>query len=167
MFGRARAEIDWGIHFWGDTRDFSSGLRSPACRAGCTLVVFCSERQYFVLRLSRMEDAASAACQTKFAGNRDAAAEEITRRLEGLTPLNLSNIHMNAESPNAAAELQPSMVQARATKLLTESSGALVQTNDGPLAPFATSLLLKFVSEAVNQLLDQQRDAVAQSCGGI
>ena len=114
-----------------------------------------------------MEDAASAACQTKFAGNRDAAAEEITRRLEGLTPLNLSNIHMNAESPNAAAELQPSMVQARATKLLTESSGALVQTNDGPLAPFATSLLLKFVSEAVNQLLDQQRDAVAQSCGGM
>ena len=85
-----------------------------------------------------VDDAASAACETEFAGDRDAMAEEMSARLEGLAPLNISNMPMNDDAPNQRQELDPALVRARATKLLTEGDGALVQPREGPLAPFAS-----------------------------
>ena len=84
-----------------------------------------------------MDDGASAACQTELAGNRQAMAEEMSARLEGLSPLNLSNIGINDEALNGALELDPALVRARATRLLTEGEGALIHSCEGPLVPFA------------------------------
>ena len=72
----------------------------------------------------------------------------------------MSNIHINGELANGAEELDPSTVRARATLLLTEGRGALVTSHEGAVAPFATPLLLKYASEAVHELLEQQREAV-------
>ena len=82
-------------------------------------------------------------------------AEAMAARLEGLAPLNLSNLAINDQAPNQHRELDPVLVRARATKLLTEGDGALLRSNEGPLAPFATPLLLKYASEAVHELLEQ------------
>ena len=113
-----------------------------------------------------MDDAASAACETDFAGDRKAISEEMRRRAEAIAPLNISNIDINDALLDQDERLDAALVRARATKLLTEGDGELIHTREGPLAPFATSLLLKFSSEAVHELLEQQRDAVARSCGG-
>ena len=69
-------------------------------------------------------------------------AEAMAARLEGLAPLNLSNTAINDQAPNQHRELDPVLVRARATKLLTEGDGALLGSYEGPLAPFATPLLL-------------------------
>ena len=63
-----------------------------------------------------MDDGASAACQTQFAGDRQAVAEEMAARLEGFSPLNLSNFVINDEAQKGAVELDPAMVRARATR---------------------------------------------------
>ena len=113
-----------------------------------------------------MDDGASAACQTEFAGDRQAVAEEMAARLEGFSPLNLSNFVINDEAQKGAVELDPAMVRARATRLLTEGDGALSMSCEERLAPFASPLLVKFSSEAVHELLERHREAVVRSCGG-
>ena len=87
-------------------------------------------------------------------------------RLEGLAPLNMSNFDINGEAPKEGLELDPALVRARATRLLTEGDGALIISSEAPLAPFATHLLLKFTSEAVHDTFEQQREAVLLGCGG-
>ena len=53
---------------------------------------------------------------TEFAGDRDAMADEMTARLEGMAALNMSNMDINDEAANPAEELDPSRVRARATR---------------------------------------------------
>ena len=113
------------------------------------------------------DDAASTACATEFAGDRNAMAEVMAARLEGFALLNISNMDINEEAPNQHHELDPALVRARATRLLTEGDGALIQSCEGPLAPFASPMLIKFSSEAVHELLEQHREAVARGCGGL
>ena len=90
----------------------------------------------------------------------------MSARREGITPLNISQKLVNDEAPNGSNTLDAALVRARATKLLTEGGGALVQSCAEPMVPFATALLLKLASEAVHELLEQQREAVARGCGG-
>ena len=114
-----------------------------------------------------MDDTASAACAAEFAGDRRPTAEEMAARMEGITPLNASNFDVNDKALNADEELNPALVRARAVRLLAEGDGQLIQSCAEPLAPFATNLLLKYASEAVHELLEQQREAVTRSCGKL
>ena len=52
------------------------------------------------------DDAASTACETEFAGDRQAAAEIMGARLEGFAALNMSNFDINGEAPEQRFELE-------------------------------------------------------------
>lgn len=75
---------------------------------------FALERGDDVLGCHMMDDAASAACETEFAGDLEGMTEEMSARLEGITPLNLSQKLVNAEAPNGSDTLDPAMVRLRA-----------------------------------------------------
>ena len=57
-------------------------------------------------------------------------------------------------------------MRALATRLFTEGNGALTQLLGEPIALVATLQLIKHAKEAVQEVLDQHRDLVLQSCGG-
>ena len=114
-----------------------------------------------------MDDTASAACETEFAGDRGEHADEVRARLQGLEPRNISHMDVNQQdAPNLAEELDPSNVRALATRLLTEGDGRLAQLMGKPIVTVATLQLIKFAKEAVHELLEQSRDAVLRGCGG-
>ena len=58
-----------------------------------------------------LDDGASTACKTDFAGGQNDVAEEMHARLEGLEPRNMSNLDVKGEAPDQADELDPSVVR--------------------------------------------------------
>ena len=112
-----------------------------------------------------MDDTASAACATEVAGHHEDAFKQMRARVEGVEPRNIANSDVNGDAPNAARELDPSVVRALATRLFTEGAGALVQLLGEPIASVPTPLLFKYAKEAVQELFDKEREAITRSCG--
>ena len=78
----------------------------------------------------------------------------VNMRLDGDAPLNAPNFEVNGAGGEAVQELNPAMVNARATSLFTEGSGAPAWSSDPPLMTVPTLRLIKFAKEAIDDRPD-------------
>ena len=118
--GSHTPEAAAALIFWVPVRSFAAGFGLLRRFPVPSWPHFAARRADSVLPEAMEDDGASTACATEFAGDVQAMGEVMTARLQGLAPLNMSNLLINDDAPNQDEELDSAAVRARATRLLTE-----------------------------------------------